>query len=173
MAGAAFATPLRLEQVLVPESVFQAGLLGVLLPFDVDDVVARQGDQAGHAFGPQGGGDAGGETAPVVPPFGPDDYAELHTEGSIVALVTSAGVERFNDTGRSAHSRPASLLEIRRLLARHPEGAAERWVVRRSSPGVKPKRFLNIRLKWAGSVMPHRLAVWLTGSSTAVEESSL
>ena len=35
-------------------------------------------------------------TEPVTP-FGPDDYAELHTEGSIIALVTAAGINRYNN----------------------------------------------------------------------------
>ena len=50
-------------------------------------------------------------TEPVTP-FGPDDYAELHTEGSIIALVTSAGVERFNNTAATAAANRSAILEF-------------------------------------------------------------
>ena len=47
-----------------------------------------------------------------VRPFGPDDYAELHTEGSIIALVTSAGVKRFNQDAAVAANNRSSILEF-------------------------------------------------------------
>lgn len=51
------------------------------------------------------------DTEPVTP-FGPDDYAELHTEGSIIALVTSAGVERFNNNAAVAAANRSVILEF-------------------------------------------------------------
>jgi hypothetical protein len=39
----------------------------MLEPLDVDHVVAGQRDETRHALGPQGGGHAGGQAAPVVP----------------------------------------------------------------------------------------------------------
>ncbi|GAA3292279.1 VOC family protein [Dactylosporangium vinaceum] len=48
----------------------------------------------------------------AVRPFGPDDYAELHTDGSIIALVTSAGVRRFNQDAAVAAANRSSILEF-------------------------------------------------------------
>ncbi len=50
-------------------------------------------------------------TEPVTP-FGPDDYAELHTEGSILALVTTAGVKRFNNDAAVAAANRSVILEF-------------------------------------------------------------
>jgi catechol 2,3-dioxygenase-like lactoylglutathione lyase family enzyme len=50
-------------------------------------------------------------TEPVTP-FGPGDYAELHTEGSIIALVTTAGVERFNNAAAVAAANRSAILEF-------------------------------------------------------------
>lgn len=47
-----------------------------------------------------------------VSPFGPGDYAELHTEGGIVALATSAGVERFNNAAATAAANRSAILEF-------------------------------------------------------------
>ena len=50
-------------------------------------------------------------TEPVTP-FGPDDYAELHIDGGIVALVTTAGVERFNKGAAVAAANRSAILEF-------------------------------------------------------------
>jgi catechol 2,3-dioxygenase-like lactoylglutathione lyase family enzyme len=50
-------------------------------------------------------------TEPVTP-FDSDDYAELHTEGSIIALATSAGVKRFNNTAAIAAANRSAILEF-------------------------------------------------------------
>ncbi|MEU8232425.1 VOC family protein [Actinoplanes sp. NPDC048967] len=50
-------------------------------------------------------------TEPMAP-FGPDDYAELHTEGSIIALVSSAGIERYNNTAATAAANRSAILEF-------------------------------------------------------------
>jgi catechol 2,3-dioxygenase-like lactoylglutathione lyase family enzyme len=50
-------------------------------------------------------------TEPITP-FGPGDYAELHTEGSIVALATRAGVERFNNAAATAAANRSAILEF-------------------------------------------------------------
>lgn len=47
-----------------------------------------------------------------VTPFGPDDYAELHVEGGIVALVTTTGVERFNGGAAVAAANRSAILEF-------------------------------------------------------------
>jgi predicted enzyme related to lactoylglutathione lyase len=51
------------------------------------------------------------ETEPVTP-FGPGDYVELHTEGSIIALVTTAGVKRFNNAAAVAAVNRSAILEF-------------------------------------------------------------
>lgn len=50
-------------------------------------------------------------TEPVTP-FGPDDYAELHTEGAIIAIVTLAGVKRFNNAAAEAAANRSVILEF-------------------------------------------------------------
>lgn len=49
----ALAAALVLKQMLVPDSLFEAGLVGVAEPVHIDNVVTRIGDQAGHSIGPQ------------------------------------------------------------------------------------------------------------------------
>lgn len=51
------------------------------------------------------------QTEPVTP-FGPDDYAELHTEGSIIALVTVEGVNRYNNGAAAAAANRSIILEF-------------------------------------------------------------
>lgn len=51
------------------------------------------------------------QTEPVTP-FGPDDYAELHTEGSIIALVTTEGVNRHNKAAATAGTNRSTILEF-------------------------------------------------------------
>jgi len=51
------------------------------------------------------------DTEPVTP-FGPDDYAELHTEGGIIALATSAGIKRFNNAAAVAAANRSAILEF-------------------------------------------------------------
>ena len=50
-------------------------------------------------------------TEPVTP-FGPGDYAELHTESSIIALATSAGVKRYNNNAAEAAANRSAILEF-------------------------------------------------------------
>ncbi|GIJ51352.1 glyoxalase [Virgisporangium aliadipatigenens] len=50
-------------------------------------------------------------TEPVTP-FGPGDYAELHTKGSIIALATSAAVERYNNNAAEAAANRSAILEF-------------------------------------------------------------
>jgi catechol 2,3-dioxygenase-like lactoylglutathione lyase family enzyme len=50
-------------------------------------------------------------TEPVTP-FGPGDYAELHTEGSIIALATSAAVTRFNNNAAEAAANRSAIIEF-------------------------------------------------------------
>jgi catechol 2,3-dioxygenase-like lactoylglutathione lyase family enzyme len=50
--------------------------------------------------------------AEPVAPFGPGDYAELHTEGSIIALATSAGVKRYNNNAAEAAANRSAILEF-------------------------------------------------------------
>jgi catechol 2,3-dioxygenase-like lactoylglutathione lyase family enzyme len=49
-------------------------------------------------------------TEPVTP-FGPD-YAELHTEGSIIALASSAAVKRFNNNAAEAAANRSAIIEF-------------------------------------------------------------
>jgi catechol 2,3-dioxygenase-like lactoylglutathione lyase family enzyme len=51
------------------------------------------------------------KTEPVAP-FGPGDYAELHTEGSIIALASSAGVKRFNNNAAVAAANRSAIIEF-------------------------------------------------------------
>lgn len=51
------------------------------------------------------------QTEPVTP-FGPDDYAELHTEGSTIALVTAEGVNRYNNGAAAAAANRSIILEF-------------------------------------------------------------
>ncbi|MFI7585705.1 VOC family protein [Spongisporangium articulatum] len=50
-------------------------------------------------------------TEPATP-FGPDDYAELRTESGVVALVTSAGMKRFNNDAAEAAANRSVILEF-------------------------------------------------------------
>ncbi|MDG4818291.1 VOC family protein [Micromonospora sp. WMMD956] len=50
-------------------------------------------------------------TAPVTP-FGPDDYAELHTDGSVIALAASAAVKRHNNFAAEAAANRSAILEF-------------------------------------------------------------
>ena len=45
-------------------------------------------------------------------PFGPDDYAELHVDGGVLALVTTTGVERFNAGAAVAAANRSAILEF-------------------------------------------------------------
>ncbi|WP_086849699.1 VOC family protein [Amycolatopsis kentuckyensis] len=49
-------------------------------------------------------------TEPVTP-FG-SDYAELHTDGSIIALADSAAVKRFNNIAAVAAANRSAILEF-------------------------------------------------------------
>lgn len=50
-------------------------------------------------------------TEPVTP-FGPGDYAELHTDGGIIALATAAAVQRYNDGAAEAAANRSAILEF-------------------------------------------------------------
>jgi predicted enzyme related to lactoylglutathione lyase len=50
-------------------------------------------------------------TEPVTP-FGPGDYAELHTDGGIIALAASAGVKRYNNFEAEAAANRSAILEF-------------------------------------------------------------
>ncbi|MEU5264698.1 VOC family protein [Amycolatopsis sp. NPDC021455] len=50
-------------------------------------------------------------TEPVTP-FGPGDYAELHTEGGIIALASSAAVRRFNTDAVVAAANRSAIIEF-------------------------------------------------------------
>ncbi|GAA0577443.1 VOC family protein [Paractinoplanes ferrugineus] len=50
-------------------------------------------------------------TEPVTP-FGPDDYAELHPKGSIIALATAAAVQRYNNGAADAAANRSAILEF-------------------------------------------------------------
>ncbi|MTD56467.1 VOC family protein [Amycolatopsis pithecellobii] len=50
-------------------------------------------------------------TEPVTP-FGPGNYAELHTEGGTVALANSAAVKRFNNNAAVAAANRSAILEF-------------------------------------------------------------
>jgi catechol 2,3-dioxygenase-like lactoylglutathione lyase family enzyme len=50
-------------------------------------------------------------TEPTTP-FGPDDYAELHVDGCVLALATAAGVERFNAGAAVAAANRSAILEF-------------------------------------------------------------
>ncbi|GAA0249160.1 VOC family protein [Cryptosporangium japonicum] len=50
-------------------------------------------------------------TEPVTP-FGGEDYVELHADGSVLALVTTAGVNRYNNGAASARANRSAILEF-------------------------------------------------------------
>ncbi|WP_329016307.1 VOC family protein [Micromonospora rifamycinica] len=50
-------------------------------------------------------------TEPVTP-FGPGDYAELHTAGSIIALAAGAAVKRYNNGAAEAAANRSAILEF-------------------------------------------------------------
>ncbi|MDX3188112.1 VOC family protein [Streptomyces sp. MN03-5084-2B] len=51
------------------------------------------------------------DTKPVTP-FGSGDYAELHTEGGIIALASSAAVKRFNTDAAVAATNRSAIIEF-------------------------------------------------------------
>ncbi|MET9002661.1 VOC family protein [Amycolatopsis sp. NPDC004169] len=51
------------------------------------------------------------DTEPVTP-YGSGGYAELHTEGGIVALADSAAVKRFNNNAAVAAANRSAIIEF-------------------------------------------------------------
>jgi catechol 2,3-dioxygenase-like lactoylglutathione lyase family enzyme len=51
-------------------------------------------------------------TTEPVTPSGPGDYTELHTEGSIIALASSAAVKRFNNNAAVAAANQSAIIEF-------------------------------------------------------------
>jgi len=47
-----------------------------------------------------------------VTPYGSGDYAELHTEGGIIALADSAAVKRFNNNAAVAAANRSAIIEF-------------------------------------------------------------
>ncbi|GAA0251882.1 VOC family protein [Cryptosporangium japonicum] len=50
-------------------------------------------------------------TDPVTP-FGGEDYVEMHAGGAVLALVTTAGVNRYNNGAASARANRSAILEF-------------------------------------------------------------
>jgi len=50
-------------------------------------------------------------TEPVTP-FGPGDYAELHTGGAIIALANGAAVRRYNNNAAESAANRSAILEF-------------------------------------------------------------
>ncbi|GID30536.1 VOC family protein [Paractinoplanes brasiliensis] len=50
-------------------------------------------------------------TEPVTP-FGPGDYAELHTDGAIIALAAGTAVNRYNNNAAVAAANRSAILEF-------------------------------------------------------------
>src|ERR1700677_2037257 len=76
--------------MLIPEHLLQSRCIGVSKLFHVDDIIASIGDEAGHAFRPQSGCDAGRQATPVV--AGQNSAVNAETIKKIDKVMTKRGL---------------------------------------------------------------------------------
>ena len=67
MSRQAVSTPLRLEEMLIPQRVFDGRRESSTAPRGVDDIVACQGDEARHACRSKSGDNARCQATPIIP----------------------------------------------------------------------------------------------------------